>query len=198
MICGLGPERLELPPDAFAYVNLEWVDGEDEFYDALCDALGIETCRGFKLTRALRGRRCVLCLDEIEKMAWDGFTRKLRSHLRGLADGDGASLKLVIASRSPLGCLFPDAPELDSPLEGICRQLDVGPFRPDVARAFIDHHLRGTGVSFTEREIAALLEESGGHPARLQHAAADLYRRRAAHRDEPPHGGAGANDGGAR
>ena len=81
------------------YLSLEWVDDENEFYEALCDALSIEICRGFKLTRALRGKRIVLCLDEIEKMAWDGFTTKVRSQLRGLADGPDAPLKLVIASR---------------------------------------------------------------------------------------------------
>jgi hypothetical protein len=178
MICALGPERLGLPPEAFAYLNLEVVDNEDDFYEALCDALGVATCRGYKLTRALQGRRIVLCLDEVEKMAWDGFTVRVRSQLRGLADGPEAPLKLVIASRSPLACLFPDSPELDSPLAGICRQLDVGPFAPEVARAFLADRLRNTAVTFTEKEIAALLEEAGGNPAKLQRAAADLYNQK--------------------
>ena len=178
MVCALGPERMSLPPETFAYLSLEWVDDEDDFYEALCDALGIETCRGYQLTRALRGKRYVLCLDEIEKMTWDGFTVRLRSHLRGLADGPAAPLKLVVASRSSLVHLFPDSPELDSPLAGICRQLDMGPFPPDVARAFLAHRLRGTGVTFTESEISALLAETSGHPAKLQRAAADLYRRK--------------------
>src|SRR5262245_5311925 len=128
MVCAQGPQRLS-PPAVFAHLNLELVDNEGEFYEALCEALGIvPACRGFQLTRALRGRRYVLCLDEIEKMAWDGFTIGLRSHLRGLADGPAAPLKLVIASHSPLSQLFPDATELTSPLANICRQIDVGPF----------------------------------------------------------------------
>jgi len=178
MICALGPERMGMEPETFAYLSLEWVDNEDDFYEALCDALSIEPCRGYKLTRALRGKRYVLCLDEIEKMAWDGFTVRVRSQLRGLADGPAAPLRLVIASRSPLAHLFPDSPELDSPLAGICRPLDVGPFPPDVARAFLAQQLRGTGVTFTENELTTLLAESGGHPAKLQRAAADLYREK--------------------
>ncbi len=126
----------------------------------------------------MRDKRHVLCLDEIEKMTWDGFTVRVRSQLRGLADGPAAPLKLVIASRSLLGDLFPDSTELTSPLAGICRPLDVGPFPPDVARAFLAHRLRGTGVTFTESEISMLLAETGGHPAKLQRAAADLYRRK--------------------
>jgi len=175
MVCALGPERMGRPPETFAYLSLEWVDDESDFYEALCDALGIETCRGYQLTRALRDKRYVLCLDEIEKMTWDGFTMHVRSQLRGLADGPAAPLKLVIASRSPLAYLFPDSTELTSPLAGICHPLDVGPFPPDVAREFLDDRLRSTSVSFTESEIATLLEESGSHPAKLQHAAADLY-----------------------
>jgi hypothetical protein len=179
MVCALGPERLDMPPKAVAYLSMEWVDDEDDFYQGLCDRLGIESCRGYKLTRALRGRHYVLCLDEIEKMGWDhfGFTVRVRSQLRGLADGPAAPLKLVIASRSPLARLFPDSPELDSPLAGICHQLDVGPFPLDVARAFLAHRLRGTGVVFSEDQIGALLAESDGHPAKLQRAATDLYHR---------------------
>jgi hypothetical protein len=175
MVCAKGPQQLGLPAAAFVYLNLELVDNEHEFYEALCEALGIATSRGFQLTRALRGRRHILCLDEIEKMAWDGFTVGLRSHLRGLADGANAPLKLVIASRSSLERLFPDSPELDSPLAGICRQLDVGPFTPDIARAFLAERLGSTNVSFSTEQIGDLLLRSGGHPAKLQRAAADLY-----------------------
>lgn len=177
MVCRWGPERVRPAPQAFAYLSLEWVDDEDDFYVALCDALGVAICRGFQLTRALRGRRVVLCLDEMEKMGWDGFTRRVRSQLRGLADGPAAPLKLVVASRSPLARLFPDAPELNSPLAGICRPLDVGPFPDNVARTFLTRRLRGTGVRFADAQIRDLLADSGGHPARLQRAAADLYRQ---------------------
>ena len=176
MVCALGPERMNLPPETFAYLSLQLVDNEVDFYLALCDALKLpEPLRGYKLTRALRDKQHVLCLDEMEKMTWDGFTVRVRSQLRGLADGPAAPLRLVIASRSPLAYLFPDSPELDSPLAGICHQLDVGPFPPQAARAFLAHRLRGTGVTFTESEIITLITQTGGHPAKLQRAAADLY-----------------------
>jgi hypothetical protein len=175
MICVLGPERMTNPPEKIAYLNLEWVDDENDFYEALCDSLEVETCRGFKLTRALQGKRYLLCLDEIEKMAWDGFTLKVRSHLRGLADGQDSPFSLVIASRSPLAYLFPDSPELNSPLAGICQPLRVEPFSPDVARVFLLHRLQNTGVVFSESQIDKLIVESQGNPGRLQQAAATLY-----------------------
>jgi hypothetical protein len=175
MICALSSERIAQSPAKTAYLNLEWVDDEDDFYEALCECLQVESSRGFKLTRALQGKKYLLCLDEIEKMTWEGFTLRVRSHLRGLADGQDAPLALVIASRSPLTHLFPDSPELDSPLAGICRQLEVKPFSPAVARVFLLHRLHDTGVTFTESQIDRLITESGGHPSRLQQAAASLY-----------------------
>ena len=179
-ICTQGPKRLQTATGmerTFAYLSLQWVDHEQDFYDALCHALEIEICRGYKLKRALGNRRFVLCLDEIERMTWDEFTKNLRGYLRGLADGKDAPLTLVIASRSPLTHLFPDSPDLDSPLVGICRQLDVGGFDEGVVRSFLAHRLQGTGVAFTQKDIMQLWVESQGHPAKLQQLAADLYRR---------------------
>ena len=178
-ICDQAEKRMQFKAEfqpKFVYLSLQLVDNEEEFYEALCEALEIETSKGFKLTRALRGKHYVLCLDEVEKMSWDGFTKNLRSQLRGLADGDNAPLTLAIASRSPLASLFPDSPELDSPLAGICRQLDVLPFSEKITRAFLNNRLSGTGVKFSEAEIVRLLVETKGHPAHLQQLAADLYR----------------------
>ncbi len=176
MICALGPEEMQHPPDAFAYMTMEWVDDEDDFYETLCEELHIESCRGGKLRRALKGKRYLLCLDEIEKMTWDGFTERVRSHLRGLADGKSAPLRLVIASRSALDNLFPDSPEMTSPLAGICHKLDVKPFSPDVVRDFLKQRLNGTGISFTEQQMHDVITKTAGHPAKLQSEAAALYR----------------------
>ncbi len=177
MVCAQGPERLGLSLEAFVYLNPELLKNDADFNAALCEALGLVPCSGYQLARALRGQRYILCLDEAEVLAWKGFSVRVRAQLRGLADGRDAPLKLVIASRSPLSRLFPDSPEQASPLAGICHQMDVGPFRPDVARAFLAQRLRSTGVTFDEGGIGRLLAESNGHPAKLQRAAADLYRR---------------------
>lgn len=176
IICKIGPERMALPPENFVYFSMEWVEDEEDFYETLCEELRIEPCRGGKLRRVLRGKRYILCLDEFEGMKWKGFTVKVRSYLRGLADGSGAPLRLVIASRSPLDHLFPDSPELTSPLAGICHQLNVNPFPPDVARDFLKQRLHGTGISFTERQIHDLITKTSGHPAKLQAEAAKLFR----------------------
>lgn len=176
MIGKSGAQRMRRPPDLFAYMSMEWVDDENDFYETLCEELQIECCRGGKLRRALKGSRRILCLDEIEKMTWNGFTERVRSHLRGLADGANAPLRLVIASRSPLDHLFPDSPGMTSPLAGICHKIDVKPFPKQIARQFLLQRLKGMGIHFTETQIQDLISQTEGHPAKLQEEAAKLFR----------------------
>lgn len=177
MIQRWGPDRLGMPAEHLISIDMQIIHSEEDFFEALCAELRLpETLRGFKLARRLRGRRFVLCLDEIEKMRRDRFSAEVRDELRGLADGALAPLTLVVASSVPLADLFPDKYGETSPLANICSPLDVPPFTPDEARAFLRTRLAGTGVEFSDAEIADLLERSGRHPARLQQFAAELYR----------------------
>lgn len=177
-ICQLGPERLNLPPEAFIYFDMQIIQNEDEFFEALSDKLAIPTARGYKLARSLADKRYVLCIDEIEKMNQRGhFTGDERTELRGLADGVEQPFKLVIASRLPLEVLFPDSAGMTSPLANICPQIDVPLFQPEVAKALLRYRLANTGVDFTTKEMDELVAQSNGHPAQLQQAAAKLFER---------------------
>ncbi|NER52705.1 MAG: ATP-binding protein [Symploca sp. SIO1A3] len=126
-ICREAPTQL-LSPRQPIYLNLQQLENEDEFYTAFCEEVGISQCRGYLLTRELRKHRLLLAIDEVEKMTWDGFTRKVRDYLRGLAEGTNAPLRLILAARDPLDSLFPDSQNLGmtSPLAGICHQVDLG------------------------------------------------------------------------
>ena len=153
---------------------------EDEFFEALCDQLQLpETLRGFRLGRALQGKRYIVCLDEIEKMVnQQHFTGSEREELRGFADGADAPLTLLIASRSPLNVLFDDDPTRTSPLHGLCgAPLRVEGFSQQEALDFLIHRLRGNALQFTPEQMQRLHTQTSGHPARLQAAAADLYRQ---------------------
>jgi hypothetical protein len=173
----LGPAHLHLPPESFIYLNMQIVDDENDFFEALCAEMNLPPLRGSKLARALRGKQFVVCLDEVEKMSnTAGFSGAEREQLRGLADG-GAPLRLVIASSVPLERLFPDSEGKTSPLANICQKLDVAPFTPKLAREFLSARLEGTGVCFSDEEIDRLLRQSNGHPARLQRAAGEVFER---------------------
>lgn len=177
MIYLKGSDRF--PNYQFVFIDMQCIQNEDEFFRALCHELGLETpCRGFELHRKLRGKRYILCLDEIERMVnSDDFSGKERTELRGLSEGMRSPITLVCASRSPLSVLFPDSPETTSPLAGIFQQLTVSPFSPDIARAFLRHRLKKTHKNFTPAQVDTLVEKSGGHPALLQQYAAELYRQ---------------------
>lgn len=175
MICALGPQHIKLPRESFIYFNLAPLYDEQDFFDQLCELLKIAPCKGYKLVRALENKRYIVCLDEIEKMSKARFTSETRELLRGLADGDGSPLKLVIASRTPLDQLFLNSPETTSPLANICPQLTISPFSSKQSREFIENRLQKSPVKFSQMEIEKLIAQSGGHPAKLQRAAADLF-----------------------
>src|SRR4028118_976239 len=102
------PNQLHHPRQPI-YLDLKNVRDEDDFYRALCHKAGIETVKGYLLQRALESHRLLLLLDEVEKMTWDGFTNQVRGQLRGLAEGNNAPLRLVVAACTSLDTLFPDS-----------------------------------------------------------------------------------------
>jgi energy-coupling factor transporter ATP-binding protein EcfA2 len=158
-------------------LDMQTLRSEDDYYAALCEKAGIATVQGGrKLERALRGRRLLLLLDEIEKMTGNGFSHHLRAELCGLAEGWDAPFKLVLVARSPLDQLFPDSNRLVSSLADICQQINVKPWDHATARTFIQQRLRGTPVHFSDGEIELLVRSSNGLPLRLMQAAFNLYQ----------------------
>ncbi len=164
------------------HINMQPILDDDDFFACLCEELRVpDDLRGGRLERRLRqqGVRAIICLDEIEKLQRANFSEDSREFLRGLADGADTPLTLVIASRQPLDVLFPDSPGNTSPLYNLCQPaLPVGAFTPDEARSLLATRLHGTSITFSLTEVDTLLHQSDCHPARLQHAAADLYRHK--------------------
>lgn len=173
--------QLQQPRQAI-YLDLQNIRDEDDFYGALCDAINIETTKGYFLERALQKHRLLLLLDEVEKMTWDGFTNNVRAQLRGLAEGSNAPLRLVVAARSSLDVLFPDSEGMTSPFANICVEEKIGRWDEKTMRGFIASRLNSPllkpgakSVSFTEEEIARVMEESGGHPQKLMQLCHRIY-----------------------
>lgn len=170
-----GPEQLKRPSEDFLYLSMELIHNEDEFFDFICSELDIQTARGFRLARKLKGRKIILCLDEIEKMTWNGFSLNIRTELRGLADGANAPITLVIASRTPLNQLFPDSPEMTSPLAGLCVQLKIPFFTQAEAHALVAHYLKENDIVMPENEVEKVWQQTQGHPHHLQLGLKQLF-----------------------
>jgi len=172
-------ENLLFSPRLPIYLDLNGIRDEDDFYTALCEEVGIPKSEGYMLTRALKKHRVLLAIDNVGKMTWEGFTRQVRDHLRGLAEGQNAALQLILAATQPLDKLFNDSQDEGntSPLAGICQEENIKPWDEAIACAFIQARLTRTSVRFTEEEISQLLQLSGGHPRRLMQLCYQNYAR---------------------
>jgi hypothetical protein len=156
------------------YINLSDVLNEHDFYLALCDQVGIEEQKGYRLSRELKKHRLLLILDNVEKMAWDGFTNQVRDQIRALATDGGPPLRLVVAARTPLDKLFPDS-NMVSPFENICQEEIIKRWDKKTCCEFITDRLKETSVQFSEAEITELTENSKGHPKQLMKLCYELY-----------------------
>ncbi len=172
-----------MAPRKSIYLDMSQVYDEEDFYYALCSEIGIEQCKGFRLTRALNKQRprLLLLLDEIEKMTWQGFTNQVRGQLRGLANGRDAPLRLVVAASTSLDQLFPDSHELGmvSPFQNICLEEEIKLWDEGTVRDFIRSHLASTSIRFTDEEVMQIVMASRGHPQELMqlcHRTYDRYR----------------------
>lgn len=172
-------KNLLLSPRQPIYLDLNGVRDEDDFYTALCEEVGIPKSNGYMFTRALKNYRVLLAIDNIGRMSREGFTRQLRDHLRGLADRQEASLKLIVAASEPLDLLFNDSQDevKTSPFSGLFQQENINPWDATIARAFIETRLALTSVHFTDEEISQLVQASGGHPRRLMQLCYQNYAR---------------------
>ncbi|MGF1570418.1 MAG: TIR domain-containing protein [Nodosilinea sp.] len=169
------------PPRQPVVINLVMLFSEDEFYEELCAQIGIaEDTRGNQLNRALKDKRLLLILDEVERIVQDEFSRRVRDQLRGLSDHKDAPLRLVLAARRPLDQLFPDSYNdgMVSPLDGICIEEPINPWSAESTRQFIATRLAPTPIRFSENEIADLIATSGGRPKDLMQLCNLLFRQK--------------------
>jgi hypothetical protein len=168
--------RAEWSPEATVhYLDLQGVLDEEDFCADVLERLGRKPGGLRALKRALRRKRVVLLLDEVEKLADPAFSDCLHDLLRALAQEP--TLTLAVASQRRLVDVFPPRSDT-SPFHNIFSEKRLGPFTPDDARAFLAGRLKGTGVAFAAQEVERLVAESGGHPARLQRLACALFEQK--------------------
>ncbi|HAO13686.1 MAG TPA: hypothetical protein DCQ51_21615 [Planktothrix sp. UBA8407] len=177
---------LLLQPREPIYLNLQDIHDDDDFYQFLCDSVGIDFCKGYRLSRNLKNHRLLLILDELEKMTWDGFTNNIRGQLRGLAEGMNAPLRLIVAACTSLDQLFPDSQDIGmtSPFTGICIEYNLERWNEQTSRDFIASRLNSPllkpeyqTITFTEDEITELINQSEGHPRKLMALCYQTFNR---------------------
>lgn len=184
VICKMAEISLQKRRKAI-YLNLQRISNENDFYLALCDLVGIPLKKGYLLSRELQKHKLLLILDEVEKMAWEGFTSEVRGQLRTLAEisnppeVSNPPLRLVVAASTSLDLLFPDSKMMPSPFQGVCLQVNLEPWNEKTCREFIEARLAMSSSSypFTEEDIIQLVQKSGGHPQKLMQLCYETYSR---------------------
>jgi len=184
LLCYLDQTRTDWISGATVlYLDLQELLDEEDFCAEVLRGMGrdagnrlADPREGLRALRlALRRERVVLLLDEVEKLGRPAFTQDLHDLLRALAQRP--TLTLAVASHRPLVEVFrPASPT--SPFHNIFTEKRLGPFSPEEARAFLARRLQGTGVGFAPGEAGRLVRESGGHPARLQRLAWELFEEK--------------------
>lgn len=163
-------------PRQNVFLDMNIIHNQEDFYFAICEKLDIPDSTGYRFTRNLENKRVLLILDNVGRLNGAGFTRDVRDHLRGLAEGENACLKLVLAANESLQTLFNDGYET-SPLADICQQIDIPVWNEKTVCEFITKRLQPTTIDFTEPEIEKLFEESRGHPKKLTQLCYNLYKK---------------------
>ena len=169
-------EKLLKSPRQPVFLDMNNIHNQEDFYFAICEKIDIPDSTGYRFTRNLQDKRVLLILDNVGKLNGQGFTRDVRDHLRGLAEGENACLKLVVAANESLKTLFNDSYET-SPLADICQQVDIQPWSEKIIGKFITKRLQATTIDFTEADIQELIQESGGHPQKLTQLCYNLYKK---------------------
>lgn len=153
-----------IPRERAVYLDLQMATSSADFFEALCTELRIPTCSGLALRRKLEGHHYLICLDEVEQLSSGPLGLEVRQQLRGLADGVDAPLTLVLASRTPLDRLFPDASGQTSPLHNICPAIEVKPFTLEECQELLRLKLERSSWSQEDERLIRIYEKSRGIP----------------------------------
>ena len=133
-----------------------------------------------QFSRALRrltseGVRIIFLLDEFEALSSNSrLGEDFFSSLRSLTLHDVA---FVTASQHPLLDLTMRKELLSSPFFNIFALLQLGPFQPQEARAFVTQASAGAGEPFPDPLVEALIDLVGLNPFGLQVASYHVYER---------------------
>jgi hypothetical protein len=166
-----------LPGVAVAYVDLQGVWDEADFCEMILAQLGQEGDTPRALKRALANRPVVLLFDEMERLARPDFDPRWLDLLRSLAQEP--HIAVCLATRLSLVEVFPTRiPQGLSPFHNIFTIKHIDVFSETEIRSFLSTRLIGTGIAFSDDEIERLIEETKGHPGRLQQMAREMFEQR--------------------
>jgi len=159
--------------EALGPIDFEGVESLEDFYGDLAARLHLPSEDWRTIRNALRERKVILLLDELDKAPGRGFDHEGLARLRALS-GQNPDFKVLAASRNPLKQLFPDS-GYGSPAYNFLQPLRIESLTEADARLLLSHPWASGGLDFDRSAIEELLAISERHPFKLQRAAFHRY-----------------------
>jgi hypothetical protein len=165
------------------YINLDDVNNEQEIIDHICEELDIEypgSMRNFK--KLLVNNQCLLLMDQVEKLEPPDFSLSFIQQIVAWSQRDmknDAPFKLVWTACKSLEVIFPED-KMTSPIASRFANLSIERWDKKIISDFIKHRLSLSAnrqISFSENEIAQILNESGGHPQKLMTLCYEIFNK---------------------
>ncbi len=155
-------------------VDLQSLDDFADFCHHVADELNLAGEDWRTVRKALRKHGpLLLLLDEVDCGPGRCLDGEHLGRLRSLVN-DNPELRVVTAARKPVKQAFPDT-GTGSPAYNYLQPYDLGEFSDADAKALLAHPWAPHAQSFTESQIAELLDHAGRHPFWLQRAAHHRY-----------------------
>jgi hypothetical protein len=161
-----GPEELA---DGFtiAYVDLQLVKDETDFYRRLLAELKAKGDTPKDLERFIQDKQAIACLDEFEAVTGNpAFGAEFFRFLRGLMST--GHLALVTATQHSLVELTQEGAIATSPFFNLFSKTSIGSLTEGEAKIMMSTLSQSGGHPFSAEEMAFALREAGPHPYRLQ------------------------------
>ncbi len=154
-------------------INCLELDGHEDFYERIAEALELDKSDWRTLRSALYDRSILLLIDELDAAPRRGLDQDALNCFRPLCENT-TGFKMVAVSRNPLKKIFPDT-GWESPFYNLLQPLTLGPLNRDDALLLLSHPWAPEAPTFDELTVDRLLKLSECHPFRLQKAAYHCY-----------------------
>ena len=154
-------------------IDLKGIEDIEDLYEHLANALGLARAGWRPIREALRTRKLLLILDEIDCGPDRGLDNEHLGRLRSVVSHN-PSFRVVTASRRPVKEVFPDI-GTGSPEYNYLQPLWLGELTEQEARLLLAHPWAPRARRFDEDTVMELLELARRHPFLLQRAAYHRY-----------------------
>lgn len=154
-------------------IDFHAIDDAEDFYASLAEALGLESSKWTSIRSALKSRRALLLLDELDYAPERGFHHDDLVRFRPISS-ENPGFRLVAAARRQLKDVFPDSGKGSAAFSYVV-PLTLGPMPIHEARSVLEHPWASSASALPPERLDQILALAAGHPFKLQRGGHHAY-----------------------